>query len=133
MDYNSQRFMTQLLTILFLFALTIPCSADWRWIGPEAGTIEQLAPDRNHPGIWYAVNNGRLYRSVDDGNQWEPTAIKGLAGWRGDGYYYFAAPPVSVQPLTSEVFVAAPDGVWVSSDLGKTFSLRAKLNFPMYR
>lgn len=93
---------------------------DWKRTGPVAGNIEQIVPDRAHPDIWYMVENqdGRLYRSVDNGNSWENTRIVNVK-------------QVLVHSVSSEVFVVSNGkgnnewNLFSSTDLGQTFQLRS--------
>lgn len=122
------------LTALLLFSMEIPAgamlSSEWRKVSPGLGNIQRLVPDRRHPGLWYTVNNGTLYRSPDAGQSWRPTGITNVIP---DSFNQSEA--VSVNPITSEVLVITskalgdsnPKRLWASNDLGKTFSLRSPL------
>src|SRR5262245_7496182 len=125
--------------ILLLFCLT--CFAEtpaWKWLGPEAGNIQLIVPDRSHPGVWYVDNNGRFYRSTDGGRRWSATTIFNLSSV---GAEYFDslgnALPITVHPISSEVLAITasdygsrpPWKLWSSSDYGKTFHLRGQFPF----
>src|SRR5262245_61568828 len=64
----------------------------WKWIGPAAGAIRQIVPDRSEPNLWYAVNNGFLYRSTNGAETWKELRLRSVDS-------------VFVHPLTSELFV----------------------------
>lgn len=98
----------------------------WKWIGPSAGSIEQIVSDRNNPKLWYVVNNGVLYRSIDEGARWIPRL--GSLITEIDKTFQ----PVTLNPFTSEVLVLTvrPGGtrVWSSRDSGETFQLKGSLD-----
>ncbi len=111
--------ITFFLLIVSLARLSI--AGEWFRSGPVAGTVLDIAADRRHCSLWYAINGtsayGRLYRSTDNGESWIPTRID-------------RATSVVVSPASSEVIVLglAEDGsrlLWVSSDQGNTFSLQS--------
>src|SRR5262249_53098559 len=91
----------------------------WQWIGPSAGNIQQILPDRNHPAIWYVVNNGVLYRSGNGAQSWQVTALNQLED------VYGLSQPVAINSDSSQLYVTSlkPGGsrLWVSQDQGKTF------------
>src|SRR5215813_10800424 len=98
-------FMTKVGSILLI--LVVGCSGfaiaadhQWQWIGPPAGTIQQIVPDRKNPNVWYTVNNGVLYRSTDGAKTWHVTPMNNL-----QDPYDASVVPVVVDPQSSNVFV----------------------------
>lgn len=90
----------------------------WYRVGPVAGDIRQIEPDRAHPGVWYVVESQerRLYRSIDNGVTWENT-------------HQVNVRQLMVHSASSEVFITLPGrdykiDLFSSTDLGQTFHLR---------
>lgn len=112
-----------ILFVLLISAITAEARA-WKWIGPGAGTIDQLVPDRSHPATWYAVSTGSLYHSKDGGNTWLPANIPNVLA-------------IAVQPSTSNVLVstrgASPESsrILLSRDLGGSFTEIGAVNFTL--
>lgn len=108
-------------------------SADWRWFGPPAGSIEELAPDRSNPSLWFAVNNGSLYRSTDSARTWTTTRLRDV-GYQGlgDGGYLKGS---SVTVTAGRVIVLKKSAhesateVWISRDRGRSFQRVADAPF----
>lgn len=113
--------MRKTILILLMFASCIVEAADrWTLLGPQAGAVEQIVPDRSDPSVWYAINTGRLYRSRDGGRNWWATSLIDVR-------------QVVVTPGNSELLAVTGDNsqsrIWESRDEGRTFTLRASLSF----
>ena len=112
--------------IVLLTAVISPAVfADWRWIGPPAGSIEELRPDRSDPALWFAVNNGSLYRSTDGARTWKSAGLRNV-GYQGlgEGEYLKGS---SVTVTMGRVLVLRRSSretfteILMSRDHGKTF------------
>lgn len=109
----SRILLQSFLLCVFLIWAVLPCSGDsnqtewrhWKLSGPWGGNIQALVPDRNQPGVWFAINNATLYRSSDGANSW--TRLIG------------GATSVSVNPKTSEALATA----WDWSGRGEVYSI----------
>jgi photosystem II stability/assembly factor-like uncharacterized protein len=117
--------MKRILCSFLFMILSLIANADslWKWLGPPAGTVAELVPDRNNPNLWFAVNNASLYRSEDDGSTWQRKQLENVVS-------------VSVNPVGSEVLVITGKSfhqrqIWVSHDSGKSFVLRTTVPFPL--
>lgn len=118
------------LAVFLCLLLEISAGAEpqsgWTKVSPGLGEVQQLIPDRRHPGLWYVVNSGTLYRSEDGGKSWRSTGITNVIL---DNYGQSKA--VSVNPSSSEVLAITNSGyphplrLWASTNLGKTFILRS--------
>ncbi|HEY7162045.1 MAG TPA: hypothetical protein VH815_12340, partial [Acidobacteriota bacterium] len=120
------------LLTLFNWAGLHAASHQWQWIGPPAGTIQQIIPDRKNPNVWYSVNNGVLYRSTNGAKSWNVTPLSNL-----QDPYDTSVAPVVVDSESSNLFVAnqKPGGsrLWFSEDQGKSFQLRGSFHFKLRR
>lgn len=122
-----------LLALFFILGCLPFVFADWRWIGPAAGTIEELRPDRSNPSLWFAVNNGSMYRSTDGGQSWNPTGLRNV-GHQVDGFNHGSS--VTVTPGGAQVLALASGPgrttrIFASQDHGRTFQLLAAVPFVM--
>jgi photosystem II stability/assembly factor-like uncharacterized protein len=111
--------------IAYLFCFLSICIAhgsthDWKWIGPAVGSIRQIVPDRNNAGLWFAVSEGKIYRTTNGARDWRQLKIS------KDSSEAF----VAVHSLTSEVWAITiqasdesygPPRLWYSKDHGITF------------
>ena len=112
-----------LLMLCFMLGWLPFVHADWRWTGPAAGTIEELRPDRSNPDLWFAVDNGSLYRSTNGGRSWQTTGVRNV-GRQGSGYNQGSS--VTVTSGGARVFVLSradkfATQIWMSADRGKSF------------
>lgn len=82
-------------------------SPEFHYIGPSGGNVTQIVPVRHQSKIWYAVNNGDLYRSTDTGRAWT-LRLKGVK-------------QVLVHPVTHEVLANLGNAMRVSKDQGRSF------------
>lgn len=88
---------------------------DWKRIGPSAGWVRTLIPDRNDPNLWFVLTGndrtaGNWYRSTDAARTWRPMNVP--------------AGKLFVHPITSEIQVVEssyPHKLWRSFDHGVTF------------
>lgn len=56
--------------IIFMLVFTI-IYADWEPINsPRTGCISKVVIDRNNENIMYAINYGKVYKTIDNGNSW---------------------------------------------------------------
>jgi hypothetical protein len=66
--------MRKILVLLLLLIFHSPLFAlerQWKSIGPHGADVYLMAPDRNHPNLWYSIFEISLYRSVDYGRSWK--------------------------------------------------------------
>lgn len=110
------------LSLLIPLVLNADKASTWVRIGPPAGEIQQILPDRRNPDVWYAINQGILYRSENRAQTWKPSSLENV---------FF----IAVHPVTSSIFAISGDSsfessnLWASTDGGKTFQLRASFNY----
>jgi photosystem II stability/assembly factor-like uncharacterized protein len=65
--------MRRILIAIAFLALTTPSVAGvhrWTPIGPQGGAARQVIPDPAHPGVVWALVDGRPFRSSDGGVTW---------------------------------------------------------------
>lgn len=104
----------RLVFLVFFIPLLLSGSSEqWRWIGPLAGEINQLVPDRNNPDIWYAGTNIAVYRSENGARRWQRIHD-------GNARIY-------VHPRTSELLLVSGSSLLVSNDYGHTFESQGQL------
>lgn len=74
MSFTSAR--PCLLLSLVLLISTAPLAAvdvapgEWRFLGPDGGSVTELVAAPSNPQVMYAVSQSTLYRSVDGGATW---------------------------------------------------------------
>lgn len=123
----------QVLALFLVLFLASWSHAEWRWIGPGAGSIEELTPDRANSSLWFAVDDGFLYRSTDAGRSWKSTGLRDVGH---QGYYPVRGGAVTIIPATSEILVSKKSGpaatdLWKSQDHGKTFQFLCTAPFTL--
>jgi photosystem II stability/assembly factor-like uncharacterized protein len=107
----------RLLMSLFLLSLAAPLCAvpgSWRVLGPDGGSVYDLASSPSRPQALYAATDGGVYRSLDGG-----------ASWSYSNAGLDESPQVSslevdpIHPLT--VYAAQNGGIYRSRDGGATW------------
>lgn len=127
------RLFCWLIFAMFLFSLRAEGARSWQWIGPEGGSVQQIAPDRRNANVWFVVteidthrHTGHLYRSTNAGADWTLIPLNRVV-------------QVVVHPAVSDIFAITQsiDGttsqLWKSSDGGRRFARQATLSFPLRR
>lgn len=124
-----------LLAIVVVLGCFSIAQADWRWTGPAAGTIEELRPDRSNPNLWFAVNNGSLYRSTDGGQSWNTMTLRDV-GHQGPAPGSAKGSSITVATSGARVIVLKRGNeisteIWSSQDHGKTFQPVSSVPFTL--
>ena len=108
-----------LLLLVFLAGSGPGDELDWNRVGPTAGSVREIIPDRNNPNVWYLVENqfSRLYKSVDNGETWKYTGYNRIR-------------QIIVHSASSEVFIlqnndSPKSSLLSSTDFARTFQLRS--------
>jgi len=88
--------------------------------------VRCLAADRFQPGTWYAGSGETLYRSLNDGDGWEPAGR-----FPGEGVAHVAAHPDRSGHLAVATEIAQGGGsrLHLSADCGETWAPPAGLGF----
>ncbi|HEX3129191.1 MAG TPA: YCF48-related protein [Thermoanaerobaculia bacterium] len=113
----SKLAVRSLLLLLFLFLSAAVQAADvqgeWRRLGPEGGSVFDLAFSPSFPRVLYASVEGQVYRSADGGGSWTLTNL-------GDSRLPVTG--LAVDPANpSRLYAARPDGFVRSLDGGNTW------------
>lgn len=106
----------RILPAVFVFLAVLPPVGlqagvgQWTSNGPEGGFMETLAVHPSHPSIVYAATFRHLYKSVDAGASWSPTALFG-----GPTFVLPTSDPSVVYALSFWSFHRSNDGgeTWV--------------------
>jgi photosystem II stability/assembly factor-like uncharacterized protein len=112
MDWKLARLLP--LTLLFSGLASAGINT-WTPLGPDGGSVFQLAYHPTDPATLYAVTPGGLYRTLDTGNSWQ--LIKG-----DFGKSVFSIAVSSGVP--DRVLVAGGGTVYVSDDRGAHFEAK---------
>jgi photosystem II stability/assembly factor-like uncharacterized protein len=122
MRFLNQRFIARSLFPLILIVLAAPLGAavpgSWRALGPDGGSVYDLAYAPSRSQTMYAAAGGGVFRSVNGGASWAD-ASAGLGGISQVGS--LAVDPVN--PLT--VYAAGPGGIYKSLDGGTAWTKKA--------
>jgi photosystem II stability/assembly factor-like uncharacterized protein len=107
------------LVSLSLLALAAPLAAvpgSWRVLGPDGGSVYDLAVAPSQPQTLYAAASSGLFRSVNGGAYWV---------YAGAGPNRRGANSLAVDPLHPRTVYAAQDGIYKSLDGGATWTKKA--------
>ncbi|MES1244305.1 MAG: hypothetical protein ABUT39_22050 [Acidobacteriota bacterium] len=113
----SRPVVRNLLSVLILLLAAPLCAADvqgeWRRLGPEGGSVFDLAFSPSFPQVLYASVEGQVYSSADGGGSWTLTNL-------GDSRLPVTG--LAVDPANpSRLYAARPDGFVRSLDGGGTW------------
>lgn len=118
----NQRRIARFLFPLILIVLAAPLGAavpgSWRLLGPDGGSVSDLAYAPGRPQTMYAAVGGGVFRSVNGGASWVD-ASAGLG--KIPQVTTLAVDPIA--PLT--VYAAGPGGIYKSLDGGATWRKKA--------
>ena len=108
-----------------LASLCLPLAAgpnQWTRIGPEGGSVVQLAIDPQTPSIIYASTCAGIFRSVDAGVSWT-AADSGLPALPCPGPGVLLLNDLAIDPQNSgTAYVAVACGLYKTTDSGVTWS-----------
>jgi len=101
---------TVLSSALMLVAAPVDADPVWTSAGPDGGQIQGVSAS---PAALFAATTDGVYRSLDDGAQWE------RAGDLPRGMYVGA---IAASPHDPNLVIAAGQGFWRSTDGGTTWA-----------
>jgi photosystem II stability/assembly factor-like uncharacterized protein len=102
--------------------MAAPCicvaGSGWSSLGPEGGEVSAMAIDPQNPAILYTAVSGRIFKTIDSGENWFP-AENGITPYPYSGIYALAVNPKNA----SIIYAGTSGGIYRSTDGGESWSM----------